>query len=96
VQKTEASELEIGQTRAFGGVQRCTIEPARPCLTARSYGLALLLWPRIVHGTPDALGRSTKGKPKNWKTMGTELLTVGISVLLFGLCALFVRICDRI
>jgi len=33
---------------------------------------------------------------ENWKTMGTELLTVGISVLLFGLCALFVRICDRI
>jgi hypothetical protein len=33
---------------------------------------------------------------KNWKTMGTELLTVGISVVLFGLCALFVRICDRI
>ncbi len=39
---------------------------------------------------------STKAKLKNWKLMGTELLTVGISVLLFGLCALFVRICDRI
>ena len=33
---------------------------------------------------------------ENWKTMGTELLTVGLSVVLFGLCALFVRICDRI
>ena len=30
------------------------------------------------------------------ETMGTELLTVGVSVLLFGLCAFFVRICDRI
>ena len=33
---------------------------------------------------------------ENWKTMGTEILTVGTTVLLFGLCALFVRICDRI
>jgi hypothetical protein len=45
----------------------------------------------------DAYGRSTQATViENWKTMGTELLTVGISVLLFGLCVLFVRICDRI
>jgi len=43
-----------------------------------------------------AYGPSTKRKLKNWKIMGTELLIVGVSVLLFGLCALFVRICDRI
>jgi hypothetical protein len=30
------------------------------------------------------------------KPMGTELLIAFVSVLLFGLCALFVRICDRI
>ncbi len=43
-----------------------------------------------------AYRRCTKAKLKNWKPMGTELLIVGVSVLLFGLCALFVRICDRI
>jgi hypothetical protein len=45
----------------------------------------------------DALGGHYPDKvTENWKIMGTELLTVGISVVLFGLCALFVRICDRI
>ena len=47
-----------------------------------------------MHGMLDAYHVGTQAK--NWKTMGTELLTVGVSVLLFGLCALFVRICDRI
>jgi hypothetical protein len=28
--------------------------------------------------------------------MGTELLIVGVTVVFFGLCALFVRVCDRI
>jgi len=28
--------------------------------------------------------------------MGTELLIVGVTVVFFGLCALFVRLCDRI
>ena len=49
---------------------------------------------RIVHGMVDAMPAALEHK--NWKTMGTELLTVGISVVLFGLCALFVRICNRI
>jgi hypothetical protein len=30
------------------------------------------------------------------ETMGTELLIVGVTVVFFGLCALFVRVCDRI
>jgi len=28
--------------------------------------------------------------------MGTELLIVGVTVFFYGLCVLFVRICDRI
>jgi hypothetical protein len=28
--------------------------------------------------------------------MGTELLIVGVSLSFYALCALFVRICDRI
>jgi len=28
--------------------------------------------------------------------MGTELLIVAVTVVFFGLCALFVRVCDRI
>jgi hypothetical protein len=30
------------------------------------------------------------------ETMATELLIVGVTVAFFGLCALFVRVCDRI
>jgi hypothetical protein len=29
-------------------------------------------------------------------TMGTELLIVGVTLSFYALCALFVRICDRI
>lgn len=75
-------------------MQQCTIAAARPCAAARSCRLHALLAPEIVRGMLDAYRHSTQAK--NWKIMGTELLTVGVSVLLFGLCALFVRICDRI
>jgi len=52
---------------------------------------------QIVHGIIDAyLGRSRAKQKEKLETMGTELLTVATTVLLFGLCALFVRICDRI
>jgi hypothetical protein len=40
-------------------------------------------------------GPLSKSKPENG-TMGTELLIVGISLSFYALCALFVRICDRI
>jgi hypothetical protein len=30
------------------------------------------------------------------ETMGTELLIVGVTVSFYALCALFVRVCDRI
>jgi hypothetical protein len=29
-------------------------------------------------------------------TMGTELIIVGVTVFFYALCALFVRVCDRI
>jgi len=49
------------------------------------------------HGMLDASGlQQPREVTENWKTMGTELLIIGVSVLLFGLCALFVRICDRV
>ena len=35
-------------------------------------------------------------QPQERKTMGTELVTVTVTVFFYGLCALFVRICDRI
>jgi hypothetical protein len=30
------------------------------------------------------------------ETMGTELVIVAVTVVFFGLCALFVRVCERI
>jgi hypothetical protein len=30
------------------------------------------------------------------KSMGTELVILAVTVVFFGLCALFVRVCDRI
>jgi hypothetical protein len=46
-------------------------------------------------GTVNAFEARTAFKP-GIETMGIELLIVGVSVACFGLCALFVRICDRI
>jgi hypothetical protein len=41
-------------------------------------------------------GRLKKIQTYGLEIMGTELLIVGVTVVFFGLCALFVRICDRI
>ena len=46
-------------------------------------------------GTLDALGRVDCLQTRI-EIMGTELLVATVTVALFGLCALFVRICDRI
>jgi hypothetical protein len=35
-------------------------------------------------------------QPRDSKTMGTEILIVGVTVSFYLVCALFVRICDRI
>jgi hypothetical protein len=36
-----------------------------------------------------------ESETRDWN-MGTEIIIVGITVVFFGLCALFVRVCDRI
>lgn len=44
----------------------------------------------------DAMRAVTDAQTYRLEPMGTELLIVGVTVVLFGLCALFVRVCDRI
>jgi len=44
----------------------------------------------------DASGGDSKVHNQRLETMGTELLIVGVSVFFYALCALFVRVCDRI
>ena len=61
-----------------GGMQHCTIASARPCSSARSNTFRALLWPQIVHGTLDALRRSTQAKPrigKPWEPSSSSLLS---------------------
>jgi len=41
-------------------------------------------------------GRLKKIQTYGLEIMGTELVIVGVTVAFFGLCALFVRLCDRI
>jgi hypothetical protein len=40
--------------------------------------------------------RLSQAQTYGLEIMGTELVIVGVTVAFFGLCALFVRICDRI
>jgi hypothetical protein len=46
---------------------------------------------RAVHG-----GWRKQIQTYGLEIMGTELVIVGVTFAFFGLCALFVRICDRI
>ncbi len=58
-------------------------------------GAALSLeLPRILLGMPGAFVPALPLTRD--RIMGTEILTVGLAILLYGVCTLFVRICDRI
>jgi hypothetical protein len=47
------------------------------------------------YGTRRAMG-AEKIQTYGLEIMGTEIVIVAVTVAFFGLCALFVRICDRI
>ena len=77
-------------------MQRRTTQSARPCARARFGQKGASVWPQSTHGMADASGGDSKVHNQRLETMGTELLIVGVSVFFYALCALFVRVCDRI
>ncbi|HEY4105034.1 MAG TPA: hypothetical protein VGM44_14145 [Polyangiaceae bacterium] len=87
-------ELEL--TRSMRG---CTMGVDWSCVRARSSVvrpvLSAFFSRKSRRGTRDALGARQSRTTDN-SNMGTELIIVGITVAFYGLCALFVRVCDRI
>jgi hypothetical protein len=49
---------------------------------------------RVRHAR--CIGRLSQVHTYGLEIMGTEIVIVAVTVAFFGLCALFVRICDRI
>ncbi len=77
-------------------VRARTIHRARSCITARARRKDTTISAQNTHGTPDAFGSRSKSFKPETGTMGTELIIVGLTVVLYAACAFFVRICDRI
>jgi hypothetical protein len=76
-------------------MQPRTMRWARPCSAARATRFGTRIWLEIALGTAGA-SRRTQSANQRLEFMGTELLIVGVTVSLYALCALFVRVCDRI